>query len=148
MTPEPLTAAFGLGLMVLGGVFFTWAYRAVAPPGDRSRRGRRMLGASLVVTLGAGVVGWASIDGFTRPLLFLNVSAILLVLVIFLVVLAMSDYRAVVHAERHRTLSLLTEELYGFPLKDVQGPEAERIGREALKKLSEARRRDERGGSS
>ena len=112
------------------------------PPGDRTRRARRKLGALLMGMLAVGLVGWEFIDARREPVLFVNVSAVLLLLVAALVILALRDFGAVSAAARHRKLAILTQEIYGLKLRELEGREAERIGREAIERMIKQREQD------
>ncbi|MFN7975278.1 MAG: hypothetical protein U0166_23480 [Acidobacteriota bacterium] len=142
------TLALGAGLVVLALAFSYRAWRDPVAPGDRGRRPRRLVGAALLGVLGAGLVFWERMEPSKDPVAFLNVSAVLLAIVGVLVVLAMVDFSAVNAAEKHRKLSLMTQELYGVPLKEIDEKDAEKVGREAVEGLLALRKkaRADRGG--
>ncbi len=124
------------GVLILAALLFLRdARRLTPPPGDSTRRSRRATEGILLLVLGTALVVWDRIDPSGRPLLFLNASLLLLALVLLLVIVAMKDVAAVRRAHLQKRLSTLTREVYGFPLADLDGKEAEQIGRNALKQL-------------
>jgi len=133
--PVSFVATIAGGLLIAALLFLLDARRLTPPPGDSTRRSRRAIEGGLLLALACGLVAWDQIEAAERPLLFLHVSLVLLALAGLLVVVAIKDFLAVRRAHLHRRLSTLTKEVYGFPLADVDGKEAEQIGRKALKKL-------------